>query len=342
MRRAASLLAMLVFAALAPGCGGAETTDEELVRAALRRTARVARSFTYEEKRGTESIRVTGEIEDDYRYHALVLLRGKPHVEEVVRDDADAWRFLDESLAPPAATPAGGLPPGPVVTVQSGDPVNDALRSRRWVLDPVGAPDLIGASAVKRPLGADPILDAIDGLAHAETAVAEAASVRLFNEQDPEYRKRDDRFPRARKDSGVKRYDVRPPTVPRVRSLGGNIPPGERHFRRMSVYIKNDRVVRVLELVDVDFRLDDIKDKLGITLPGDLPQTRIVEAAREQLNRRIRAQGGEPLRHRLMSYVVADQGTDVTVELPIDAVEGSLSAIPFRGRSRSRVAPAGP
>ena len=161
--RRIGLCGLLVAATLGlSACSGA-TDAEKRLREALRNTEKLSNTFLYTEtvhdKAGDHETDVRGLVEDDFRYKARVAEDGRPVLDEVVSDDALAVRFLDPSamtrfLRKPSTTKQGGsgvggagngaVPaPEPAATGGGtpGEPsAADLLATRRWVLDPAGAP----------------------------------------------------------------------------------------------------------------------------------------------------------------------------------------------------------
>ncbi|HKN40373.1 MAG TPA: hypothetical protein VJ456_14855, partial [Acidimicrobiia bacterium] len=68
--------------------------------------------------------------------------------------------------------------------------------TRRWVLDPAGAPAEFATAGTGQTLGNDPVADARDVFAYVDRAINEAVRVVEFNPESLEYRKDQDPFPR--------------------------------------------------------------------------------------------------------------------------------------------------
>jgi hypothetical protein len=160
-----SVAAVLVLVVLAvPGCKKEEDKKNEVKRA-IERTMRLSHDFAYLDQEGGNRIQVVGVVEDDFRHKARVVLNGAPVLDEVASDDALAIRFLDpealgafvDQAAATTAASAPALPTGGAPGVS----VLDALRTRRWVLDPIGAPDLQGTAGDTRYAGEDPVFVAL-------------------------------------------------------------------------------------------------------------------------------------------------------------------------------------
>lgn len=351
MRRLLALVCLLATLGLT-ACG--EATDaEKRLRAALRATERLAHRFVYteifkEEEAQTKAV-VQGLVEDDFRYKARVLVGNKPVLDEVVSDDALAVRFLEPArIADFARRPkqkkgggtgvgADGALRSPEVSLdeKKGPSALEALRARRWVLDKAGAPAVFGRPEDERRLGEDPTLDALDVFTYVERAVDEATRIIEFNEESLEYRKSEDPFPRPKKGSGVLRYDFERPKLPRAAdtSPGGNqVTPDTRHFRKMSVYVKDGRVVQIREAIDVESRLEDLAEVYETKFPKDRKPSEVAAIAVEALNVIRTGQGEDPIRLRTMSYRLADIGEDVEVDMPTEVIEAPLALLQNRGR----------
>jgi hypothetical protein len=345
-----------LIAALALSACGPATDAEKQLRAALQRTERLPHRFIYSEaytaeKAPEQKTAVRGLVEDDFRYKARVAVDGRPVLDEAVSDDALFVRFLDparigdflrkpkkrdkggtglgsEAPAAPAA-PAGARPPG------EGPTAAQLLPTRRWVLDPAGAPAVFGSPDDSRLVGDDPVLDALDVFAYVERAIDSAVRIVEFNEESLEYRPKEDPFEHPKKGSKVSRFDFEAPKLPKVAdtSRGGNqVTPDIRHFRKLSVYVKGGRVVQILEKIDVESRLDDLAKIYDTKFPTDRPKAEVAAIAVEALNVIRRGQGEDPIRLRTMSYKLADVGGDVKVDVPTDATKAGLALLENRGR----------
>ena|GEM_PF-3276444 len=318
-------------------CNGA-TDAEKRLRAALHNTEKLSNTFLYTEtvhdRAGDHETDVRGLVEDDFRYKARVAEDGKPVLDEVVSDDALAVRFLDPArmsrfLRRPAnGSGGGGAGPGQAA-------VAALLATRRWVLDPAGAPAEFATAGTDRTLGHDPIADARDVFAYVEQAMNEAARVVEFNPESLEYRKDEDPFPAPAKHSGVTRYDLVRPNLPKASQTGGGpnqVTPDARHFRKLSVYVKDKRVIKVVEKIDVESRLKDLSEIYDTRFPTDRSKAELAVVAVEALNAIRTGQGQDPIRLRDMEFAVKDLGSDVKVDLPADTTKASLGLLENRGR----------
>jgi hypothetical protein len=187
----------------------------------------------------------------------------------------------------------------------------------------------------RRQLGDDLVLDSLSVFAYLERAIDEATRIVVFNPESLEYRADEDPFPKPQKGSGVIRYDFERPKLPRAAdtSPGGNqITPDTRHFRKMSVYVKGDRVIAVREVVDVESRLKDLSEIYETRFPKDRKPAELAVIAVDALNAIRRGQGEDPIRLRTMSYELKDLGGAVKVDMPGEVIEAPLAVLENRGR----------
>jgi hypothetical protein len=356
-RRRILLSGLLVVTAFGlSGCKGA-TDAEKRLREALRNTEKLSNTFLYQEtvhdKAGNHETDVRGLVEDDFRYKARVAADGKPLLDEVVSDDAIAVRFLDSAgmgrfLRKPTEAKQGGsgVGGGSATPDSAAEPTGggstpgepsaaEILASRRWVLDSAGAPSAFGGTTTDRALGDDPIADARAVFAYVDRAIHEAVRVVEFNPESLEYRKDEDPFETPKERSGVTRYDLERPKLPKASETGtgsNQVTPDARHFRKMSVYVKDKRIIKVLEKIDVESRLDDLADIYDTKFPTDRPQAEVAAIAVEALNVIRTGQGQDPIRLRDMEFSLKDLGTDVKVDMPTDTMKASLALLQNRGR----------
>jgi hypothetical protein len=338
------------------GCKGA-TDAEKRVRDALRNTEKLSNTFLYREtvydKAGKHETDVRGLVEDDFRYKARVATDGKPVLDEVVSDDALAVRFLDPASmerflrkattakssgggvggggsAPESATGGGGSSATP------GEPAAAAiLASKRWVVDSAGAPSAFATANTDQKVGDDPIADSRAVFAYVDRAINEALRVTEWNPESLEYRADEDPFETPKERSGVTRYDFEPPKLPKASETGSGanqVTPDTRHFRKMSVYVKDKRIIRVVEKVDVESRLEDLEKIYDTKFPKNRSQAEVAIIAVEALNVIRTGQGQDPIRMRDMEFSLKDLGSDVKVDMPTDTMKGSLALLANRGR----------
>lgn len=310
MRRLARPLVLA--AVLAPtlaACGSADIGDAREVRAAIAATQPIAHRFVYTEESLDTSFTVEGLIEDDFRYKAQLSVDGDPAYVEAIRDDAIAARVLSKE----------------------GEEIFGALDVPSWVLDSTGAPDLTALN--DRDRGADPILDALEVFRYIDLVMLRENQIVEFDEEDFEYRPREDPFDKPEPGSGVKRYDIRPPRLPKASDVaGGNqAVPHATHFRRAAIYVEDGVIVRVQETIDVAGKLDEIERNYDIDFPDGATEDEKVRISIEAINAVRRGQGLLPIRVRTMSYDLLDLGDEIVVDMPTGAVEGDVSALRFRG-----------
>ena len=100
----------------------------------------------------------------------------------------------------------------------------------------------------------------------------------------------------------------------------------------MSVYVKDKRIIRVVEKIDVESRLDDLEKIYDTKFPKDRSPAEVAAIAVEALNVIRTGQGQDPIRMREMEFSLKDLGTDVKVDMPTDTTKGSLALLENRGR----------
>jgi hypothetical protein len=338
------------------GCKGA-TDAEKRLREALRNTEKLSNTFLYQEtvydKAGKHETDVRGLVEDDFRYKARVAIDGKPVLDEVVSDDALAVRFLDPAsmgqfLRKPTKAKQSGSGVGGGGSAQDaavdgggssrtpGEPAAaEVLASRRWVLDSAGAPAAFATASTDQTLGDDPIADARAVFAYVDRAINEAVRVVEWNPESLEYRKDEDPFETPKARSGVTRYDFERPNLPKASQTGSGanqVTPDTRHFRKMSVYVKDKRIIRVAEKIDVESRLDDLEKIYDTKFPKDRSPAEVAAIAVEALNVIRTGQGQDPIRMRDMEFSLKDLGDDVKVDMPTDTMKAGLALLQNRGR----------
>jgi hypothetical protein len=337
------------------GCKSA-TDAEKRLREALRNTEKLSNTFLYTEtvydKAGKHETDVRGLVEDDFRYKARVAIDGKPVVDEVVSDDALAVRFLDPASMdrflrkPTKAKQSGSGVGGGSAQEPSADgggssstpgepAAAEVLATRRWVLDPAGAPSAFATANTDQTIGDDPIADSRAVFAYVDRAINEAVRVVEWNPESLEYRKDEDPFETPKARSGVTRYDFQRPNLPKASQTGSGVnqvTPDTRHFRKMSVYVKDKRIIRIVEKIDVESRLDDLEKIYDTKFPKDRSPAEVAAIAVEALNVIRTGQGQDPIRMRDMEFSLKDLGTDVKVDMPTETTKGSLALLANRGR----------
>jgi hypothetical protein len=210
------------------------------------------------------------------------------------------------------------------------------------VLDKAGAPASFGESDEDRVLGEDPVLDSLGIFGYVELAIGQATRIGEYDSEslDPIFKRDEDPFPPPQKGSGIIRYDFGQPRLPRASDTsGGNqAVPDQRHFRKMAVYIKDDKVVQIREVIDVESRLDELSDIYDVKMPKGIKKADFATIAVAALNRLRKAQGDDPIRLRVMSYKLDDVGKKVDVAMPTDVVEAKLAVLANRGRASDATA----
>jgi hypothetical protein len=355
-RRLAAVLLPVLLVPLA-ACGEREELRDEVI-AALQRTKTESFRFQYEDDRPTtfsivtqtevpaQKISVNGLFEDDFRFKARVSFNGEDGFDEVVADDTLAMRFISPGRLNPLIN-KDKVADENAPTDLGGVSSLEVLQSRRWVLDPTGAPTVTSESGVTG-LGTDPVLDAVTVLGYVETAIAEAQSVERFDPEDisPAYSSSEDTFPKPERGSGVTRYDLRRPRLPppgqQIVNTQGSGRPQTNHFRRMAIYVKDGKVVQVREAIDLrgKFIADVAKYTRTLFRESKVPpeQMRFLDETEKQvpeeergafyltiLSTFLEATGEAPILQRTMTAAFSDFGSDVKVDLPTsDVAKGSL------------------
>ena len=326
-------------ALLLTGCGDAEPKLRDELAATIGNVQQESHRFALKLKTGERAFDVTGVVEDDARYSAVVAIDGRPAWEEVASDDTLADRFLDAGALPLFLRSAGT---GAKASLPD---VRGELAAGRWVIDEVGAPDLLAVRAVAagsgqggtpRLLGQDPVLDAVTALDYVRRVLQEQ-EFRLYNENDLDYDPSEDTFPVPDEDGPIRRYDsVRPklPTRAQIQGFGGRpVLPDTASFRRMSIYVDDsDRVVRVLEKVDVRSRLKELSANAGVDLPSGVPADRAAAVIVDSLNKVRLGQGDDPIDVHELDLTLTTEGA-LTVTLPRTGTKGSLGLLVGRGRA---------
>ncbi len=340
-----TLMATVVGAAVLAGCGGGEDAEAEL-RQALRRTEHLAHRFVYQEVHDGVTTVVEGEVEDDFRYRARLTRGGRPVLDEVVVDDELWMRFTQPEGV--RAMLASGAGRGEETAIE-GVRVVDALEARRWVHDPHGAPPVLRTGDINESLGEDPIRDARSVLRYAEQMISRAAAITRYNPESLDYRPSEDPFPTPEDGSGVIRYDYVTPWFPRAdqATAASEAIAGPHHFRKMSVYVKDGVVIRVMEQIAATGEiaenfvryirtfLDSDRETLAQfeqALEG-VPEHQLSEFLITSVNHLRQTMGEDPVRARTVSYELVDVGDAISVERPTgdDVIQGDLSAIRGRG-----------
>ncbi len=254
---------LMMLAVLASACTEQDRPIERL-RRYIEATERAPREIIYVEKTAHVTQVVRGQVEDDLRYQATLHAApetssdqlfadpmasaegGAPVLEQVISDDALAVRILDPGRLPQLQSEAEVELGSQVVT--------DALMSGRWILDYQGAPPLIATRTREGSIsvGQRPILDSYYVLQYVKRAIEEG-QVQDFNPDRIDYNPRDDPFPHPKEDLGVTRFDVVPPQLPRRSERGTEQAlTSTAHFRKMAIYVRQGKVIRVLEQIEIE------------------------------------------------------------------------------------------
>jgi hypothetical protein len=280
-------------------------------------------------------VQVRGLLEDDFRYKARMSVDGQDVLDEVVNDDALAVRFLDPSFVSKFTSREGGD-----VNIKT------ALSARYWVTDPVGAPSIGDAAVADRTIGIDPIVDSLSAVDYAVDAVAAAKGVFKWNAERLDYRPNEDPFPRPAQGSGVTRWDIEPPDMPRADAIdtGQSNASLARtpQFRKMAIYVKNGKVVQIREQIAAKFDLltkfrtylEHLAEKQDANASAALKkqldkvkdQPDVIEAFLNfAFNQVLKQAGEQPVRFRTMVYEFT-KGAGVRADLPFgpDVKQGSL------------------
>lgn len=344
-----ALLTVLVIAGLSVACGRNEQDALREVRAALRKTGQLSYRYVYTDNSTIYNtpIEVKGILEDDLRFKAQLAVDGKPAMEEVVSDDTIADRFFDPTVLKLYSNPEGGRGDtgkrqGDAEEKLASDvEVRSALAAGQWVVDPSGAPPLLGGAVDLRRLSADPVYDSLTMFQYVEQ-VLRTNFIYEFNEDALDYRPQEDPFADATPEKlfpgrKVKRYDVGRPPLPKASDTvaGNQLTPGMEHFRYMVIYIENGVILRIDETINLELQLEDLRSNYDLDLPDD-PQEAIAVSVKA-INAVREGQAEPPLIVRDVSLRLASIGEENKIELPQgdDLVVGSLSVLRGRGRSTS-------
>ena len=373
MKRRIALLLVGVCAATGFAACGNRRTDEDRLLRYIATTERLAARYVYVDERFDDlltgqkgrKLEVQGLKEDDFRFKARVLINGGDAFDEVVSDDTLAMRFL-EPASLNALVNKDVLQSSETVTTTDREGINvlDAMRSRRWVLDASAAPSItVGARKVEE-LGVDPVLDALTALRYVESAVTEAFAVERWSDDDldPAYVSSEDDFPKPETGSGVARYDLRRPSLPPAVNRSGRSDtafPSTRHFRKMAIYVKDERIIQVQERVELrGKKLDDfIAYNRAVLKANDVPQElrdQFDQAVDERpddeagdlvfgrtilqgLNVSLAGFGIDPILVRSMDVDFRDLGADVKVDLPTEeTIKASLDFLLVTDKGKAK------
>ena len=355
MKRRTRLIVLLiaVLATTLTGCAK-EKTGEKEVKAAINATHVQPLRFVYTVSSPDAAYQVDGLVEDDFRYKARLMKDSRPVLDEIVNDDAIAVRFAQPSLLG-AFIDDTQRGTADLDTNLAGVNVIDVLQAKRWVLDRKGAPVLTDAARSINNVNKDPVFDALGVLSYVEQSMSEAFEVHRWDPDDlnPAYRASEDVFPQPTKSSGVKRFDLRRPFLPPIGVTTGTAAdsfPQTKNFRKMAIYVKDNRIIRVMERVELTGKAgDDFVSYLKRYLKSAGADESIVKSFDDQvkglndrqrsdflltaLNVGLEASGQKPIAIRTMTLDLRDVGaTGITATLPSDTIEGSLAILLNRGK----------
>ena len=357
LRTAAAVVAA-VAVIVTGACGKREDGKEQVVRFIDATTVEPHR-FRYEvEFAGAEPLVVQGLVADDFARKLQLSIGDKPAVEQVIRDDAVAMRFLDTTIVD------GYLDNDVEVDTSTdieGASVLDALKASRWVLDEAGAPSAVvdlreevGTRGNDTP-ARDPLFDARTAMAYVRRTAQRNSFVKYDPDTlNPTYRADEDPFPKPQDGSGVERYDsvlADLPTPAQATSRGTPTFPGEESFRKMAVYVKGGKVIAVREFIGVSKRqLEDFERYIEAVLEASAPED-VVRSFERELDRRrgsdeelaafllegmntfIVTSGREPIRFRTMSMTLEAGGNALSeIVIPSEVIKGNLAVIRNIGR----------
>lgn len=309
---------MLVAAALGASammsCGDTVDPIDEVL-AAMDRTERLSKEVSYAETTTSRTHEVEVRLEDAFRYEAEMAVDGRRLLHEVVQDDSLSVR----TLAPETFNPGEGTDVGPV------------LAEGVWVQDPAGAPPIyIVGPREGQPegrsrgleVGRDPVSDALNVLEYVRTAIQQSDGVSRFDEDSPFYIPSQDPFRgfiEPDEESGIERFDVARAPLPQTPESGEI--PGSEAFRKMAIYVKDGRVVRVLEEIDVEGHREFV-DARREGEPEFLLD--LLEAVKQ-------GRGDEEVRPREMAVRFTALGDDVEISIPADVRMANLRSLVSSG-----------
>lgn len=310
IRRSVALCAALLLLASGTACQR-ERRVRELVLGYLAKTESLSHTINYSESVKGDKFEVKGQVEDAFRYQTLIRKSRVDVLEHVVDDDTVAVRVMDPSAIP--ALSEGLLVPSdsPLLT--------DALRAGGWIIDPAGAP------TIKKKLAdpdaypiSSPLLDPIEIFTYIRSAIENAADVKQWREDDiePAYRRGEDHFPKP--SSAVeRRFDLVRPALPNLLRAGGPsigpVEPDVFNFRKMAIYVRDERVIRVEEEIAIDDH-PEVKEAI------EKGRTRVIELVKAIKELRTR----KKIKLRKMSATFGALGSKIQVRKPTEGINTSL------------------
>lgn len=297
------LSGLLVVALLAMVACGREENIESFVIGQVTRAQEGSLEYRYTEETEDRTIEVRGQVEDSIRHSETLLVDGQNVMERVVHDDVLALQVKVPDQVPQLAAP---------------DPadlaVAEALRGGQWVIDPSGAPAEGTAGESVESAGADPLKDAANVFQYVRLAISQAAAVIKFNPDAIEYLPEEDPFPQPNKRIQEERYDLIPPPLP---TRQGETLPGPAAFRKMSIYLVKNRLVRILEQIDIESQAE-------IKRAAETGRNRfLLQLAREVKQGRT----DQKVRERKMSFEIRNSGERLSVSIPLEGFAGNLRVL---------------
>lgn len=305
--RALRLFAVIALAAVVlTACGGTREDEEEL-RGFIAASERQARSFDYVEAAQDRWFRAEGAVQDDLRFRVTVHSASGPALDMIIVDDALAIRVAD-----PTAFEEVGVPLGHPALA-------DALLSGNWVLDPAGAPPLTPPQPDPEDRSAPAPDQVVSRLLRTlRFGIGEAQAVREFSLESIEYRPSLDPWEYPSKEEGEVRYDLIRRRLPvreeELQQQGITI--GESMFRKTSIFVRDDQIYQVCEMVDVAGHEEFVR------LREENKQNEFLDGVQSQV---LEGRTVAPVRQRSV-YVTFDYPDDVEIALPSDAIEARLDS----------------
>lgn len=283
----------------------------ELLLSEIEATAFVSRHFDYSEQIHKTRARVDGDVQDGLKYQETLSVGGNDALQVVVDDDALGVRVIDPSALP--ALDSSAIDPTLASTLKSG----------QWVVDPSGAPPLAQAIRDSKSAGfsSDPVKNAIDVLVYVSIAVSTAADIHPYRPDDisPAYRAKEDHFPQPQGKIGEKRFDlVRTPLPSFFGAAAGGIAAQPRisNFRKMAIYVRDNKVTKVIEDIDIDGHPDVIEARKK-------HKKRLLD-----LIKQIKAGATqEKIIPRKMAVTFTQLGKEPKIEKPANALIASLKGV---------------
>jgi hypothetical protein len=330
-RRVVAVVVALGLAVSGPACAKKDAQKLKLLRL-VQATGHSSGVYRYVDTTpqsilGSASIvQVRGLIEDDFRYKARLTVDGADVLDEVVNDDALAVRFLDPAQIPKFTSGSAN------------SQVLAALAARYWVADDTGAPSLGDAAVSDRLIGLDPIVDSLTVIDYVNDAVSAAPGVHKWNPEGLDYRPLEDPFPRPEKGSGVTRWDLDPPPLPRAdaaQTASGNAAIARAPvFRQMAIYEKNGHIVQIREQLAAKFELlTKLRNYIQAYMKANADKKtqdsvrRQIEAVQDDpaklesllniaVNQLLVRAGDDPIRFHSMVWEFSPQRNGVHADLP--------------------------